>query len=524
MTESFSEFKTNFIKEISKKSTQLNKMLWILETTGSKDAADLFAQFYQELKLLFSDKKKYEKLLSWQKELKELDELSQRELTLLIMQFKQNMIDRDLLQKMSEKEAHLMQLYANFRPKVDDKELSENQIRKILNEEKDVEKRKKVWIASKQIGHQMAKGILELVELRNQAAKSLGYTNYFDMQLDLQEVDKKWLFDFLQKFHKKSEKAYDAINHEINETLCKNFKVANDQNGPWLWKEPFGQEDPLAEEKTLDPYLKKVDYCEVAKKFYEQLGLSAEDIIQRSDMLERSGKNQHAFCINIDRKQDVRTLNNLQPTTKWLETLLHELGHGVYEKGYDDELSWLLRDPPHMITTEAMALIMGRQAYKQPFYEQFIGVKDNALFKRLERSAYRRQMIFSRWVLVMTYFENELYNNPKQNLNKLWWELVEKYQKIPQSLDRSKDYDWAAKYHIGLAPVYYYSYLLGEFFASSMERQLLEGKMHFYEPQSGAYFSKKLFAPGCRWPWDKLVKHVIDKPLTDEDWIYQYAH
>ena len=89
-----------------------------------------------------------------------------------------------------------------------------------------------------------------------------------------------------------------------------------------------------------------------------------EQVLGRSDNFERPGKNQHAFCVHIDREGDVRTLNNIQPTIKWLETVLHELGHAVYEYRFDPSLPWLLKEPPHMITTEAMALLAGRQAYR----------------------------------------------------------------------------------------------------------------------------------------------------------------
>ena len=190
-------------------------------------------------------------------------------------------------------------------------------------------------------------------------------------------------------------------------------------------------------------------------------------------MWERPGKNQHAFCINIDRRGDVRALNNVKSSIKWLETVLHELGHAIYEIGLDPKLPWLLREPPHMITTEAMALLAGRQAYRNDLSSDLVGVKKRNLMQKADASLVRRQLIFSRWVLVMTAFEKELYRNPSQDLNRLWWELVEKYQMISAPTGREGKADWAAKYHIGLAPVYYFSYLLGELFASAIQEALL---------------------------------------------------
>ena len=37
-------------------------------------------------------------------------------------------------------------------------------------------------------------------------------------------------------------------------------------------------------------------------------------------------------------------------------------------------------------------------------------------------------LIFSRWCQVMLRFEKGMYENPDQDLNKLWWDMAEKYQ------------------------------------------------------------------------------------------------
>ncbi len=73
------------------------------------------------------------------------------------------------------------------------KKLSENEILEILKTETDPARRKKIWAASKEIGSALAPQILELVHLRNQAAQAMGYSDFFQMQLELQEVDSKWL-------------------------------------------------------------------------------------------------------------------------------------------------------------------------------------------------------------------------------------------------------------------------------------------------------------------------------------------
>ncbi len=513
----FQQFLAEFVPQVQKKSKQVNQISWILETTGSEDAADLKAELETELKLLFHDKKTFEKLLAWDQDPNLTDPLLKRKLNILIRTFKPNLIPEALLKKITHAEAQLSFLYSNFRPQIEGKTVSENEINDVLKKENDVAKRKKAWEASKQIGKVLAPHILELVHLRNEAAKSLGYKNYFSMQLQLQEVDENWLFSLLDDLVKNSDASHQKIVEEISLRASSRFNVSKNELGPWAWSEPFGQEDPL-DVKDLDQLVQEVDLINTVQKFYQTMGINVEKILQKSDNFERPGKNQHAFCIHIDREGDVRTLNNVKPTLRWLETLLHELGHAIYELGYDKNLPWLLKEPPHMITTEAMALWAGRQAYRPQSLNHLIKDGDPALKTKTEESLRRRQLIFSRWVLVMTYFERELYRNPDQDLNKLWWSLVEKFQKIKSS-GSPHGCDWAAKFHIGLAPVYYFSYLLGEFLASSLEMMMPA----FASEKTGQFLNEKFFKPGNSMPWNDLIQHTTGKMLTPEAWLNQFC-
>lgn len=526
MDHPFVKFLEPFIATISKKERQLNQLLWILETTGAKDASDLRAELDEEYRLLFHDKEIYQKLLEWKKNTQLQDPYLKRQLDVLIFRFKQNMIPKDVLQKISIIEADISLTYTRFRPTLDGKPISENEIRTILKESDDPQYRKKTWELSKEIGTKLAPKILEVVHLRNEGAKALGYPDYFQMQLALQEMDPNYLFKTLEDLYHTSEKAYQKVIDEIENRQKKRFSVNKEELGPWSWSDPFSQEDPL-DSQSLDLLYKDEDLVKFCKDFYSKMGFDITDILQRSDLYEREGKNQHAFCINIDRKKDVRTLNNLNQTIRWAETLMHELGHAIYELGYNDKLPWLLREPPHMITTEAMALICGRQVYLKPFINEMLGEKKNKkeLIQIAHESLKRRQLIFSRWVMVMTYFEKELYHNPNQDLNTLFWNLVEKYQKVKPPLHRKGKHDWASKYHIAMAPVYYYSYLFGEMLASSMQKKVFElsGENKIFTLKGGEFFKKFLFSPGNAYSWDKLVEKMIGTPLSAEAWVDEFA-
>ena len=116
------------------------------------------------------------------------------------------------------------------------------------------------------------------------------------------------------------------------------------------------------------------DVVALARATFDGIGLETGPILERSDLYPRDGKCQHAFCIDVDREGDVRVLANVVPDRYWADTMLHELGHGVFDLGFDQELPWLLRDC-HLTITEGIAILMGRLAQEAGWLRDVVGVE-----------------------------------------------------------------------------------------------------------------------------------------------------
>ena len=157
----------------------------------------------------------------------------------------------------------------------------------------------------------------------------------------------------------------------------------------------------------------------------------------------------------------MRVLCNVVPGERWTETTLHELGHAAYDVAIDRGLPWTLRTPSHIFTTEAIAMLHGRQTRRAAFLTRFAGLSEQLATNPLHAHALRRGLlVFVPWVQVMTRFEQALYADPDADLGATWWQLVERYQRVAPPGGERPD-DWASKLHIALAPVYYQNYLLG---------------------------------------------------------------
>lgn len=141
-----------------------------------------------------------------------------------------------------------------------------------------------------------------------------------------------------------------------------------------------------------------------------------------------------------------------------------------------------------------------------------------------------KQLVFSRWAMVMYYFEKELYADPEQDLNALWWNLVEKYQGIKKPAGRDEA-DWAAKIHFTIAPCYYHNYPLGELLASQLHASLTksvlaEGEQVSYvgATEAGAWLREKVFSAGASWSWNEMIKRATGEPLTARYFVEQFIN
>ena len=135
----------------------------------------------------------------------------------------------------------------------------------------------------------------------------------------------------------------------------------------------------------------------------------------------------------------------------------------------------------------------------------------------LQEQRLREQLIFCRWTLVMTFFEKALYENPEQDLNKLWGEMTSRYQGI-DPLDGRNKADWASKPHFVIAPVYYHNYMLGELYGAQV-RKSLEKQANGNLEKFGKLLKEKVFMPGNSLPWEEFVKESTGSPLSVEAFV-----
>jgi peptidyl-dipeptidase A len=457
------------------------------------------------------------------------DPLLVRQLELLYNGYLGGQVDPGLIAEQIRMETEISKKYANFRVNINGKQISDNEVEDILKSSTKSTELQNAWEGSKMIGPVVAEDIMKLVKHRNKIAQKIGFSNYHEMSLKLSGQDPAEVTKIFDELDNLTRDNFGQLKGDIDSYFAKRFKIAVSELRPWHYQNRYFQEAPKIYTVNFDKYYEKQDPVKLAAAYYSGIGLNVDAILAKSDLYEKPGKNQHAFCTDIDRSGDVRTLDNIRSDSYWMNTILHELGHGVYSYYNDMTLPFTLRDAAHTFTTEAIANMFGRLATDPQWMlnMSIIDKKESEKVAGDSKKALRLQMlVFSRWAQVMYRFEKSMYENPDQNLNQLWWDTVEKYQLLTRPEGRDMP-DWATKIHIALYPCYYHNYLLGELLASQISNYIStnvsKSQSFVGERAVGNYLREKIFMPGARYNWNDMIEKATGEKLTAKYYAKQFV-
>lgn len=444
-----------------------------------------------------------------------------RQLQVLQLSLTGNQMDESRRKQIVELASSIESDFAAYRPQVDGRTLTDNEIEEILKTSDDENLRRQAWEASKEVGRVVAKRIRELARLRNQVALDLGYADYYRMSLDLQELSEEWLFERMEELERLTDAPFAAWKATVDGRLADRF--GKDTLYPWHYADVFFQELPPDGRVSLDHLFTEPVAPELARETFARWDIDLSRVLEKSDLFPRELKSQHAFCLDVDRTgDDVRVLANVVPGERWVEVMLHECGHAAYDICIDDELPYLLRRSAHTFVTESIAILSGRLARDPQWLTGVAGLPGteiDELASGLHAANSAHSLLFARWGLVMVHFERDLYADPEADLDARWWELVERFQLVTPPPRMAPD--WASKIHIAAAPVYYHNYLLGEMLASQL-RSTIEREYGglIGVPEAGEFLKRRIFRSGALLRWDSLIEEATGRALSAEDFAH----
>lgn len=535
MTDEYSKFITNYESKVKPLFKEVNLGYFNATISGKPEEYKNWEEKTIALNKLYSNKNDFETLKKIKESNTLTDEKQKRELDVIYLSFLSNQLDEKLLEEMVGMQVEIEKKFSTFRAEVNGKKKTDNDIEEILSTSTDSKLLQQAWEGSKKIGPVVADDIKKLVLLRNEAAKKLGFSNFHEMSLKISEQDPTEISQLFDELDKLTAGTYAKLKNDIDEFLSQKLKVSKEQLMPWHYQNRFFQEAPKIYKVDLDTYYKDKDLVKLTSDYFAGIGLPVDDLIAKSDLFEKEGKYQHAYCTNIDREGDIRVICNVKPNSKWMNTMLHEYGHASYDKFMDNKkLPWSLRSPAHTFTTESIAMLLGRMASNPQWMKEMLNISDEEKAKISDASFNTmklEQLVFSRWAQVMYRFEKSMYENPNQDLTQLWWNLVEKYQLMKKPEGRTEP-DWATKIHVASYPCYYHNYLMGELLASQLNNFIAQNiikseninQLSFVNNKEvGKYLIEKVFQPGALYLWNDMIKKATGETLTAKYYAKQFV-
>ncbi len=159
-----------------------------------------------------------------------------------------------------------------------------NEIDDILRKSRDLPERLRVWTASKEIGRPLKPGLVELVKLRNQVAREMGYHSYFALQVADYGMTVDEMMKLLDDALETTKPLFDGLHCFARYELAARFKRPPPRLIPAHWLgNRWAQSWPgLVESANLDPLFK---------------GATAESIVKSAENFYRVARLPQAAAV-----------------------------------------------------------------------------------------------------------------------------------------------------------------------------------------------------------------------------------
>lgn len=509
-TDRYIDLRNKFGEKLQKVQYDAELAAWDFYTNSNDENLKKYTDSQENFSELFQDKETYSAL----KEIQDCgieDKHLSKQLKNLVKVFYNEIESGKELKALRDKENEIASKYNSYVMTIDGKPVSKSDVIKILETEKEESIRKKAYETNVKAGDVIANDLVELVKMRNEYAKTKGYDNYFDYMIeDTYEISPENLDKLLTGVYDKIKDKSLEFERERQEVLAKTFgvKVENLEDYHYRY---LPSDSP---EKAVNDYIQNPEQVvEIAKQVYKNMGYEVDSMGITLDLFPRKNKNTHGFAFCIEPGKDARILANLTNNANSLDTILHELGHCVYDIGIDTRLPFIEQGPSSSAMTEAVAMMMG----DLPKSEKILSgiVPEDKLTPFMSELKKDDAKFVSRSLQIIG-FEREMYKNPDQDLKSLWKQMKQKY--LFRGENTYVDNEWATIPHYLSHPGYYQNYFRAALYKAQLYNTMKEKLGDISEnTETSKFLDSELFKYGASIEDDELIEKITGKPLSEDD-------
>lgn len=474
---------------------------WQMYTTGRSDSLSFFENLYG---YIVSDPEDFQALKNSQNNIR--DEEKKRRHDILYSSFLSGRVENE--PTIAALRDSLSQIDLSYRAQFEGQTQTANYLYQTYRTSKDRSRRELAYRAYVSVGEELADGLAQLIRLRNQEARRLGYNNYIGLifsQIDLSSID------YLALLHQ-----LDTLSKVPYEQVLNKAKGRLNIDYPEIWDIAYSFN---AVNSRVDRYFPIDSQMTYIKNSLKAIGFNLDKLPIYYDLESRPDKSQFAYAFTIKAPYDMRVLANQANGHYSTTVLMHEIGHAL-QSAYVRQDDDLFNRNFDGFTSEAMGQLLASMTTDPTWLAEYAHLPTD-LIKSFIESNREEDIIYLRTTLHRLQFEYEAYQNPNRDLNQLYWDLYEKYMMLPRHEEMRP---WAAIIHYTTHPVYLQYYL----YADMITAQALDYIKSNYDglvdhSTSGAYLMQNFYRFGSRYNWRSLVKRATDNELSPEYYLKQLA-
>jgi peptidyl-dipeptidase A len=391
--------------------------------------------------------------------------------------------------------------HIKFKPTVLGKKMDRTDVREILRKDPDRSKRKAAWESSAVLSRKIEADVKELMKKRNQNAQKFGYKTYVDYSLTLDIIDKEELLQLYRDLERLSDPHFRSVLKKVKESL------RIDQLEPWDISFAIDQfVKPPDEHFPKDKIIPKI------KELVEAWGINSGKL---PIMIKQADIPFGGLCFPIRIPTDVRIVSNPRDGHRFYSTLFHEYGHALH--------ACFVRQQHYPLKLDIGCFSEGMATILQHFVSDPDWLREKTSLSREEVTRFVKAQKASlllrlRNLMALSTFEFLAYENPEQDLNRLWSQTQARYLMVAEN----ETPQWAAQSIYTTHPVYFQNYILAEMIAAQTLQHLREKYGNLLNNRKVAEFLiENYYAPGSSIDWPEKVEKATGEKLSAEALVEQ---
>ena len=450
--------------------------------------------------------------------------------------------------------------YGKGKGTLNGKEINGSDIEAAMGTNRNPDELKEMWTSwHSQVGGPMKDDYARMVEIANEGAKELGFSDVGAMWRSQYDMPADEFATLMDKLWNQVKPLYDELHCYTREKLNEyHGDEVQPATGPIradllgnMWAQEWGNiyeivapegagdlgfdTTELLQSKGYDA----IKMVKAGEQFFSSLGLEPlpETFWQRSQFTKPRDREVvcHASAWDIDAKDDIRIKMCIKVNGDDFVTIHHELGHNYYQRAYKDK-SFLHQDGANdgfheaigdmlalSITPDYLVQIDLLEADKVPGADKDLGL---LLRQAMDKVA------FLPFGLLVDKWRWNVFNGSitPDNYTKAWHDLKLQYQGITPPEDRSDaPFDAGAKYHIpGNTP--YSRYFLArilqfQFYKAACDQAGWKGPLHrcsFYGNKEVGANLNAMLEMGASKPWPDALEAFTGKREMDGTAMISY--